>query len=137
MTRLTRLTRLTDSYAHARIYIIYYIYYPFNIKIIIYYNFYIVSPLPYNVTTANLWHFRKLEVNLVNLVNQKHQVNLVNLVNLFCMRNFRNFRNLFLISLHQISALVCTRGVTKRDTPWGVVTADTPQKNFVFSLNIL
>jgi hypothetical protein len=62
------------------------------------------------------------------------------------MRNFRNFRNLFLIPLHQISALVClftlsiwdtAQGtVAKRDTPLGVVTADTPQKNFVFSLHI-
>ena len=26
--------------------------------------------------------------------------------------------------------------VAKRDTPWGVVTADTPKKNFVFSLHI-
>jgi hypothetical protein len=56
-------------------------------------------------------------------------VDFVDFVDLFCMRNFRN---LFLIPLHQISALVCTRGVTKRDTPWGVVTADTPQKKLCF-----
>ncbi len=52
-------------------------------------------------------------------------VDFVDFVDLFCMRNFRN---LFLIPLHQISALVCARGVTKRYTPWGVVTADTPKK---------
>ena len=60
-------------------------------------------------------------------------VDFVDFVDLFCMRNFRN---LFLIPLHQISALVCTRGVTKRDSI-GMSLLMTPLKTPYSKLKML